>query len=84
LKKIEKKLIKQQQSQTQTQEEISIKDNRETQTKSDLNNYLENINLQYVTKEIKKVTPLIDIPQTDKLSIISTIFVNQKLNMVIN
>jgi hypothetical protein len=39
-----------QQTQSQTQEEISIKD---TQTKSDLNNYLENINLQYVTKEKK-------------------------------
>jgi hypothetical protein len=44
-----------QQLQTQTQEEMSIK--------SDLSSYLENINLQYVTKEIKKVTPLIDIPQ---------------------
>jgi hypothetical protein len=34
--------------------------------KSDLNSYLENINLKYVTKEIKKVTPLIDIPQNLK------------------
>jgi hypothetical protein len=47
-----------QQSQTQTQEEMSIK--------SDLNSYLENINLQYVAKEIKKVTPLIDIPQNQR------------------
>jgi hypothetical protein len=59
-----------QQSQAQTQEEISIKDN--------LNNYLENINLQYVTKEIKKVTPLIDIPQNLKYNI-STIFVKNQI-----
>jgi hypothetical protein len=37
--------------------------------KSDLNSYLENINLQYVTKEIKKVTSLIDIPQNLKYNI---------------
>jgi hypothetical protein len=55
-----------QQTQSQTQEEISIKD---TQAKSDLKNYLENINIQYVTKEIKKVTPLIDIPQNLKYNI---------------
>jgi hypothetical protein len=44
-----------------TKEEIVIK--------TDLSSYLENINLQYLTKEIKKITPLIDIPQNLKYDI---------------
>jgi hypothetical protein len=39
------------------------------QTKSDLSSYLENINSQYIPKEKKKFTALIEIPQNIKYNI---------------